>query len=261
VSDEIGDKAGRLGVELVERDAPSSGPQPRRRHGSTGRLPLVRTLALAAVVLVAFVATGCGAVGRVTAADGDAGAGKTLFIKNCGSCHTLADAKSQGTIGPNLDDAFSSDKAQGFDEQTIRDVVRGQIAYADPEGAMKPDILVGQEADDVAIYVAKCTGNPNCGVTASRPAAPPPSGGGTGTTAAAVNGKEIFTQNCASCHTLKDAGTTGTVGPNLDQLKPAEPVVKHQVEVGGGAMPPFKGTLSPAEITAVAKYVSSVAGK
>jgi cytochrome c553 len=142
--------------------------------------------------------------------------------------------------------------------------VRGQIAYADPEGAMKPDIVTGQDANDVAIYVAKCTGNANCGVTATS-AAPPPSsgggGGGTSTTAAAPNGQAIFKDNCASCHTLKDAGTTGTVGPNLDTLKPSESRVKHQVEVGGGPMPAFKNTLSPAEITAVAKYVSSAAGK
>jgi mono/diheme cytochrome c family protein len=139
--------------------------------------------------------------------------------------------------------------------------VRGQIAYADPEGAMKPDIVVGQDANDVSIYVAQCSGNPNCGVTAANAAPPATSGSGGGGQAAAPNGKQIFKDNCASCHTLKDAGATGAVGPNLDQLKPAEPVVEHQVEVGGGAMPPFKGTLSPTEIKAVAKYVSSVAGK
>lgn len=175
----------------------------------------------------------------------------------------LADAKTQGTIGPNLDDAFSSDKDQGFSQQDIKDVVRGQIAYADPQGPMPPNLVRGQEANSVAVYVAQCSANPNCGITAAS-ATPPPAGGGgggTSTTAAAPNGKAIFTQNCASCHTLKEAGTTGTVGPNLDQLKPPQPVVQHQVEVGGGAMPPFKGTLSPAQITAVAKYVSSVAGK
>jgi mono/diheme cytochrome c family protein len=67
--------------------------------------------------------------------------------------------------------------------------------------------------------------------------------------------------NCGSCHTLADAGTSGNVGPNLDQLKPAESIVQHQVINGGGAMPAFKGQLTPAQITAVAKYVSSVAGK
>ena len=128
---------------------------------------------------------------------------------------------------------------------------------------MKPNIVTGADANSVAVYIAQCSANPNCGVTAAS-AAPAPSGGGSGgtsTTAAAPDGKAIFTQNCGSCHTLKNAGTTGTVGPNLDQLKPAEPIVKHQVEVGGGPMPPFKGTLSPAEIGAVARYVSSVAGK
>jgi mono/diheme cytochrome c family protein len=126
---------------------------------------------------------------------------------------------------------------------------------------MPPDIVEGQDADDVAIYVAKCSGNPNCGVTAAG-AVPPSSGSpGGGAQTAAPDGAAIFKDNCASCHTLKAAGATGTVGPNLDTLKPPEPVVEHQVEVGGGAMPPFKGTLSPAQITAVAKYVSSHAGK
>jgi len=194
---------------------------------------------------------------------GDASQGKALFVQKCGSCHTLADAKSQGTTGPNLDDAFASDKAQGFAQQDIRDVVRGQIAYADPEGGMPQNLVRGQDADNVSVYIAQCSANPNCGVTAANaaPTVPSTSGSGGGGETAPPNGKAIFTQNCASCHTLKDAGTTGTVGPNLDQLKPAQPVVEHQVEVGGGAMPPFKGTLSPVQIKAVAKYVSSVAGK
>ena len=177
----------------------------------------------------------------------------------CASCHTLADANSKGTLGPSLDDAFSSDKQQGFSEQTMADVVRGQIAYPDPEGVMQPNLVSGSDADSVALYIAKCAGNPNCGVTAATNA--PPTASGSGGATAAPNGKAIFTANCASCHTLKDAGASGAVGPNLDQLKPPAAVVQHQVEVGGGAMPPFKGTLTPAEIAAVSKYVASVAGK
>lgn len=73
-------------------------------------------------------------------------------------------------------------------------------------------------------------------------------------------GKEIFTSNCGSCHTLSEAGTSGEVGPNLDQLKPEQSLVETQVMNGGGAMPSFEGTLSSAEITEVAEYVSSVAG-
>jgi mono/diheme cytochrome c family protein len=205
---------------------------------------------------------GCGAVGRVT--DGDPSVGKTLFTDKCGSCHTLADAKTQGTIGPNLDDAFSSDRSQGFSEQTMRDLVRGQIAYA--EAPMPQNLVRGTDADDVSLYVAKCSGNPSCGVTASN--VPPAGGGGATTTTGggggggeAVDAKQIFSTNCASCHTLKAAGASGNVGPNLDQLKPSKATVQHQVEVGGGVMPAFKGKLTDAEIAAVADFVSKNAGK
>ena len=78
----------------------------------------------------------------------------------------------------------------------------------------------------------------------------------------ATPGKAIFaSKGCSGCHTLKDAGSSGNVGPNLDQLKPSKDTVAHQVEVGGGAMPAFKGQLTNAQIQAVAAYVSSVAGK
>ena len=216
-------------------------------------------LQAAALLLVALGAAGCGAVGRVTS--GDTSEGKASFIKNCGTCHTLADAKTQGAVGPNLDDAFSSDKTQGFSEQTMADIVRGQIAY--PEAPMPANLVHGSEANSVALYVAKCSGNPSCGVTAASQAppatttTPAPSGGGAG-----PDGKKIFTSaGCSGCHTLKDAGASGNVGPNLDTLKPSEARVAHQVEFGGAVMPAFKGKLSAAEITAVAKYVSSVAGK
>ena len=75
-------------------------------------------------------------------------------------------------------------------------------------------------------------------------------------------GKAVFTgaAGCSGCHTLKDAGTSGNVGPNLDQLKPSLEIVQKQVTNGGSAMPAFKGTLTAAQIMAVSKYVSSVAG-
>lgn len=211
---------------------------------------------------------------------GDPSHGKSLFLANpdpskpsCSSCHTLADAKSTATVGPNLDDAFSSVKNQGFQIQSMEDVIRGQIAY--PEAPMPSNLLKGQDANDVATYIAKCAGNPDCGITATKPApagstsattvttAPAttttaPSGGG----ASLAEGKHVFqTAGCASCHTLKDAGATGTIGPNLDDKKPSEARVATQVTNGGKIMPAFKTKLSAAEIAAVAKYVSSVAGK
>jgi mono/diheme cytochrome c family protein len=74
-------------------------------------------------------------------------------------------------------------------------------------------------------------------------------------------GAEVFATNCGSCHTLKAAGTTGEVGPNLDELEPDLATVEHQVVNGGGGMPAFGETLNAKEIKAVATYVSSVAGQ
>jgi cytochrome c6 len=89
----------------------------------------------------------------------------------------------------------------------------------------------------------------------------------TGTTPAAaagdpVAGKEVFlgTAGCGSCHTLADAGATGNVGPNLDDLKPSYEAVEKQVTNGGGVMPAFKDSLSEKQIEDVSAYVSSVAG-
>lgn len=83
-------------------------------------------------------------------------------------------------------------------------------------------------------------------------------GGGAGADLAA--GETAFKTNCAACHTLAEAGTTGTVGPNLDELQPDKALVETQVTNGGGGMPAFGGTLSAGEIEAIAEYVSTVAG-
>ena len=76
-----------------------------------------------------------------------------------------------------------------------------------------------------------------------------------------TNGQVIFKAKCASCHTLAAAGSTGTIGPNLDQFKPPFARVKKQVIHGGAIMPAFQSVLTDAQITAVAKYVASHAGK
>jgi len=72
----------------------------------------------------------------------------------------------------------------------------------------------------------------------------------------AAAGKAVFASaGCKGCHTLKAAGATGTLGPNLDQLKPPYDRIVHQVEVGGGPMPAFKGTLSTKQIQDVSAFV------
>jgi mono/diheme cytochrome c family protein len=74
-------------------------------------------------------------------------------------------------------------------------------------------------------------------------------------------GKKVFlTAGCASCHTLKDAGSTGTVGPNLDDAKPPLSLAVTRVTKGAGAMPPFKGTLSTKQIADVTAYVVHASG-
>ena len=83
------------------------------------------------------------------------------------------------------------------------------------------------------------------------------SGGGSGTGDAA-KGEEVFASaGCGGCHTFEAAGSSGSVGPNLDELAPSFDQVVEQVTNGGGAMPAFAGELSEQEIRDVATYVSS----
>jgi mono/diheme cytochrome c family protein len=74
-------------------------------------------------------------------------------------------------------------------------------------------------------------------------------------------GKEVFASaGCVSCHTLADAGASGSVGPNLDDAKPPASLVVDRVTNGKGVMPSFSDQLDEQQIADVAAYVSSVAG-
>jgi cbb3-type cytochrome c oxidase subunit III len=199
----------------------------------------LRPAAALLALVAALLAAGCGTGG--IAKGGDRDRGKELFLSKCGGCHTLAEAGTNGNQGPNLDDAFGPSRRQGFKEITIEQVVRQQIDLA--SGTMPAHLVTGADADAVAAYVAAVAGKP------------------VADGAQATSGKDIFLANCGSCHTLADAGTNGGVGPNLDELKASLATIQRQVENGGGAMPAFKGTLTQAQIEAVAKYVASVAGK
>jgi cytochrome c6 len=168
----------------------------------------------------------------------------------------LKAANAGGKIGPDLDAAFGGARQQGLKESTIREVVAEQIKYPGQYATggkyeltqnMPPNLVTGDDVDAVAVFVAAYAGT---GKT-------PP---GSATAKNSTKGKDIFKTNCASCHTLADAGATGTIGPNLDRLKPDLARVKKQVINGGKVMPAFKGKLTDKQIAAVAKYVSSVAG-
>lgn len=219
-----------------------------------------------AVVLVGLVAalglSACGDTVGYTEPTGDKIEGKKLFVASCGSCHTLRDAGTAGTIGPDLDYAFVQSRIDGLGDDTILQVVRAQIAYpvtTPSTGApgMPANILEGQEADNVATYVASVAGLDASGkpMDPANPPKPAPPGGPT-------DGKAIFeSAGCSGCHTLAAAGSTGTVGPNLDDAKPSKELAVDRVTNGLGGMPAFKGQLSEAQIEAVATFVAENAGK
>jgi cbb3-type cytochrome c oxidase subunit III len=210
---------------------------------------VLRAAVAGALGAAAVVAAGCGSVAAGQEA-GSSTRGKELFVEHCGGCHVLADAGAAGVIGPNLDEAFGHAREQGFDESTIRDLVRGQIAYpvTDPptgEPGMPANLVTGEDAAAVAGYVASAAGKP---------------GGGEGSEAAPADPKELFVQNCGSCHVLADAGTEGTVGPSLDEAQLSVGAAIEQITNGGGGMPAFDGRLTEEQIRAIAEYVVEASG-
>src|SRR3954467_15798636 len=88
----------------------------------------------------------------------------------------------------------------------------------------------------LALSIAACGGGGDNGGASSQP-----SSTSGGTQKASAQGKTVFTSNCKGCHTLKAAGATGSVGPNLDDVKPDKATVQRQVENGGGPMPGVQG--------------------
>lgn len=80
----------------------------------------------------------------------------------------------------------------------------------------------------------------------------------------ADRGKTLFTSEaqppCGSCHTLADAGTDGTIGPNLDDLQPSADRVERAMREGPGAMPRYTESLTADEQVAIAEYVEAAAG-
>jgi mono/diheme cytochrome c family protein len=80
-----------------------------------------------------------------------------------------------------------------------------------------------------------------------------------GPSSSSTDGKSLFAAKCGACHTLKAAGTSGTFGPNLDDLKPGKGLVLNTIKTGPGPMP--AGLYQGKQAGAVAAFVSSTAGK
>jgi len=194
--------------------------------------------------------------------------GQALFGETCVLCHTLAASHASGSIGPNLDQVRPNRAL------VLLAIERG---FTSPTGVMPAGLYSGADAEDIAAYVARAAG---VGAPSARPeGTASATGGGASTTEAApssstqaapaggggegdaVAGRSAFSSNCASCHTLRDAGATGTVGPDLDNLRPDFATVQRQVTNGGGGMPAFGSSLSRADIDNIAAYVSQAAGR
>jgi mono/diheme cytochrome c family protein len=84
-------------------------------------------------------------------ADSDTSA-RELFVTNCGSCHTLSAAGTDGVVGPNLDDLLGAGTAEGNEPRVLTAIENGI------NGRMPAGILAGQQAEEVAQFVAENTG-------------------------------------------------------------------------------------------------------
>jgi len=135
-----------------------SAPAAPVTHARTlANVPAVRRpAALIAVLLVAGGLAGCGGSGVSKAGEADLANGKTQFQQNCGGCHVLADAGTAGTLGPNLDSAYAGSRIEGLEPSSFEALVRQQIAESDPP--MPRDLVSGDDARDVAAYVASVAG-------------------------------------------------------------------------------------------------------
>ncbi|HVV91715.1 MAG TPA: c-type cytochrome [Solirubrobacterales bacterium] len=219
----------------------------------------IRLLAPVVALLAAVVViSGCGTT------NADIARGRVLFTKDCGSCHTLAQAGTSGVQGPDLDDAFSAAReAGGFDAATIEGIVKAQVdtprpGNGNPMATMPPHIVEGDDLDDIAAYVGKYAGVPG--------AKPPEVEGGPGAQVFANNG-------CGGCHTLAVANSGGTTGPDLDEVLPGKSEKEIEREIvepnavitkgyPANVMPQnFKETISSEEIKQLVEFLSENAGK
>jgi mono/diheme cytochrome c family protein len=212
----------------------------------------LRRLLFLGVVLAALAPLLAGCAGKVTSAEGaDVAGGKQLFTQKCGACHVMQAANTQGTVGPNLDNAFGYPRSHEFEESTLFEVALNQMAFPvppmpdfDEEGTK--DYIAEEERIAIAAFVSQCARLDEKEIPAICGA-----GGDVETT----DGEAIFNESCASCHTLEAAGSSGTIGPNLDESQATLEQAIDQIRNGGGQMPAFKDQLTDEQIEAVAQYV------
>jgi mono/diheme cytochrome c family protein len=215
---------------------------------------------LLAVLFAAAAVVALGACGRD---EPDLSNGKALFTQDCGSCHILERAGTQGQTGPNLDTAFRAGLAGGMNRDTVEGVVEKQILHPRRNSGMPAGLVKGDDARDVAAYVAYATSRAGEDEGALAQAG----------LAGARTGEQIFTAaGCAGCHQLSKAGANGTIGPSLNDLaqaagqgggSPEEYVRQSLLDPDAdvaqgfqpGVMPSFEGRLDDRQIQALVDYL------
>ena len=214
-----------------------------------------------AAVIVAAAALPLGACGRD---EPDLTNGKALFTQECGTCHVLGRAGTQGQTGPNLDNAFRTALSAGENRETVEGIVHRQILHPRMNSVMPAGLVEGNDARDVAAYVAYATARAGEDEGALAQAG----------LAGAKTGEQIFTAaGCAGCHQLSKAGSNGTIGPSLNDLAQAaqeqgggspEEYVRQSIldpdadVVQGfqaGVMPSFEGRLDDKQVQALVDYL------
>jgi mono/diheme cytochrome c family protein len=119
---------------------------------------VARAAGIAALAAAAVAAAGCGS--NANEDDANLVAGKQLFVQKCGACHVLGRAGTKGTQGPDLDAAFRVARSEGWGDGGIRGAVHEQILNPAIGSVMPAKLVTGEDAQDVAAYVAKVVARP-----------------------------------------------------------------------------------------------------
>jgi mono/diheme cytochrome c family protein len=230
---------------------PQKPPTNLRRRINGRAIWLVATIAAATAVI--------GLTGCDLGPKPDLARGQQLFTQKCGSCHALTGAGTNATVGPDLDYAFKEARENGQDPDTFEGVIKAQVENprpATPEQTqvyMPADLVTGDDLNDVAAYVASVAGVPGI----KPPVFAPP---------------QFFATNCGGCHTLSQAGTTGTTGPDLDQALQGQSAQKISQDISDpnavsapgyapNVMPQnFGQTLQPDQLQALVSYLQTATG-
>lgn len=222
------------------------------------RIRISRLALLALALAAVFILVGCG-----RKQSPDLVNGKQLFASKatCGACHRLARAGTKGTQGPDLDAAFGTARRDGLGSDTIEGVVRRQIANVRRGSIMPKDLVTGDDARDVAAYVALVAGvaGKDTGELASV-------GGAAGANrSTAAKGSTLTIPADPSGALAFQFGKATAKAGRLELVMPNGAPIKHDIgikgkgkgpEVGNGGTSRFSVTLKPGTY----EYYCSVPG-